>query len=162
MKSDKIFKVDDISTYPDGLTEIFSEYYDVIRSYFRDAKIEDYYDVHCILEVNEFWNNPKLAELKDRALAFLEDWKIRAYHNTRIRDIEEVTTQGLLLLDPENYTHKMRELLNASPFSSEILRILSLISPIAIGSIPAKGSSKSIKSGLAAKALAISNLRCLP
>ena len=39
---------------------------------------------------------------------------------------------------------------------------MSLISPIAIGSMPANGSSKSIKSGLAASALAISTRRLSP
>ena len=48
------------------------------------------------------------------------------------------------------------------PLSSDIFLIFSLISPIAIGSIPAKGSSRSIKSGLAANALAISTRRLSP
>ena len=48
-----------------------------------------------------------------------------------------------------------------SPLSERIF-ILSLISPIAIGSIPAKGSSKRINSGLAANALAISTLLLSP
>ena len=47
------------------------------------------------------------------------------------------------------------------PLLDKIL-ILSLISPIAIGSMPAKGSSKSINSGLAARALAISTRRLSP
>lgn len=129
MHHQHIFKVDDLSTYPEALKALFTEYLPILHEYFEDVEIYDYYDAHIAFDATVFLLNPKLDELFHRAWNILRDWKIYAYHNTRVISVEEVEKQGLMVLEPDVYRKRMRDIFSGSPFASETDSLLARFEP---------------------------------
>ena len=129
MHHQHIFKVDDLSTYPEALKALFTEYLPILHEYFEDVEIYDYYDAHIAFDATVFLLNPKLDELFHRAWNILRDWKIYAYHNTRVTSVAEVKNHGLMLLEPDVYCKRMRDIFLGSPFASEMDSLLVRFDP---------------------------------
>lgn len=129
MSSSNIFKVEDILSYPNSLIELFKEYQPHIFPYFSGKSITDHYDAHLALEFREFWHNPHLAELFTKAIQILREWKICAYHNTRVQSISEIEQHGLIILNPGEYLTNMRAIFKNSRFEPEFDSLLSCLMP---------------------------------
>lgn len=119
MNRTKLFSIEDFSSYPKDLLCLLNQYDDVLKSFFDGKSACSTHEIHCILEVNEFWNNSQLKHLRIEAFELLQEHSIRAYHNTRLIDPTSIKDDGLVPLTPERYLQSMKAILQSSPYRTE-------------------------------------------
>ena len=103
--------LNDIHSYPEALFAVIEKNFDTIQPYFEKKCIVESFDAHIALDSGEFGPCGKLFELGREIWDIIKEYKLIAYHNTRVLSADRIKTKGLCVLEADNYRNYMKEIL---------------------------------------------------
>lgn len=106
--------IGEFASFPDELIEIVKKNICIFEKYIpSDTTLEDSI-INCLLEPSHLDYDRELKVLFDQIVEELRKHMIIGYHVTRVLSIDEILTNGLLMLEYESYSKRLRDILESN------------------------------------------------